>query len=108
MNSFWYVYLVEAKNGNLYTGITTDLERRMKQHQGDVPGGSKFMKSKGFRELRWVFACRGRSLASRYEAALKKYSRKEKMELIRRNLSDTFRQTLQELASKDLEIQTEH
>ena len=29
----WYVYIIKSKNGSLYTGITTDIHRRFKEHQ---------------------------------------------------------------------------
>jgi putative endonuclease len=37
----WFVYIIEADNGKLYTGITTDLSRRFKQHQ-QHNGGARF------------------------------------------------------------------
>jgi predicted GIY-YIG superfamily endonuclease len=40
-NKPWFVYIVEAENGHLYTGITTDLERRFNQHQSKQ-GGARF------------------------------------------------------------------
>lgn len=37
----WTLYIIQAANGHLYTGITTDLERRLKQHQNHS-GGARF------------------------------------------------------------------
>ncbi|HBX61242.1 MAG TPA: endonuclease, partial [Methylophaga sp.] len=37
----WTLYIIQAANGYLYTGITTDLERRLKQHQNHN-GGARF------------------------------------------------------------------
>lgn len=66
----WYLYLIECEDGSLYTGITTDVERRYAQH---VAGkGARYTRMKkpvrlvGFRE------CGSRSEALKAELALKK------------------------------------
>ena len=66
----WYLYLIECDDGSLYTGITTDVERRYAQH---VAGkGARYTRMKkpvrlvGFRE------CKSRSEALKAELALKK------------------------------------
>lgn len=68
--SIWYLYLIECEDGSLYTGITTDVERRYAQH---VAGkGARYTRMKkpvrlvGFRE------CGSKSEALRAELALKK------------------------------------
>ena len=37
----WFVYIIENEKGSLYTGITTDIERRLSQHSGEKKGGAK-------------------------------------------------------------------
>ena len=37
----YFVYIVRCRDDTLYTGITTDLRRRMRQHRGELPGGAK-------------------------------------------------------------------
>ena len=41
----WFVYLIRTKKG-IYTGVTTDMLRRFRQHQGEIPGGAKFFPRK--------------------------------------------------------------
>ncbi|MEK6858323.1 MAG: GIY-YIG nuclease family protein [Nanoarchaeota archaeon] len=45
----WYLYLIECDDGSLYTGITTDLEKRMNAHQ--TGKGSKYVASRGLKRL---------------------------------------------------------
>jgi putative endonuclease len=78
--SAWFVYLIRASDDVIYTGITTDVERRFEQH---VAGsGAKFLRGRG--PLRIVFRRRlgDRSLAQRVEARLKKLTRADKERLV--------------------------
>lgn len=77
----WFVYIIEAENGYLYTGITTDLERRFKQHQ-QHRGGARFFHTSRAQRLVYHEQQPDRSSASRREAAIKKLSRKAKLKLI--------------------------
>ena len=80
----WWVYIVEAKNKKLYTGITTSVERRLRQHrQGPRRGGAKFFSLSPVKRLLWKEKHSTRSLASKRERAIKRLSRKEKDELIK-------------------------
>jgi len=78
----WTVYIIRCDDDSLYTGITTDLERRFQEHC-DQPCGAKYFS--GRKPLEVVFMENGhtRSSASRREAAIKKLRRDEKIELIR-------------------------
>lgn len=74
--TLWYLYLIECEDGSLYTGITTDVERRYAQH---VAGkGARYTRMKkpvrlvGFRE------CGSKSEALKAELALKKLPRLDK------------------------------
>lgn len=68
----WWVYLLECADGSLYAGITTDLVRRLKQHNGHRTGGARCTRAR--RPVRLVYAERqpGRGAASRREAAIKR------------------------------------
>ncbi len=81
MRSDWFVYIVEAENGNLYTGISTDLERRFAEHQSKK-GGAKFFHSSPAKQIVFQETHPNRSSASKREAAIKKLTRKSKIELI--------------------------
>jgi len=77
----WYVYIIEAANGHLYTGITTDLERRLQQHRNHS-GGARFFHTSPANKLVYHETQPDRSQASKREAAIKKLSRKAKLALI--------------------------
>lgn len=80
--SDWFVYIIEADNGNLYTGITTDLERRFTEHQ-TKQGGARFFHTSAAKKMVFHESHPDRSTASKRESAIKKLSRKEKIELIK-------------------------
>jgi putative endonuclease len=82
----WTVYIIHCDDDSLYTGITTDLDRRFKEHR-DQPRGAKYFN--GRKPLKVVYTETGhsRSSAGRREAAIKKLHRIEKLELIRKSLS---------------------
>jgi putative endonuclease len=76
------VYLLRCSDGSLYTGITNDLSRRLAAHRAGR--ASAYTRSR--RPLRLVYreAARDRSAALRREAAIKRLTRKAKLELIGR------------------------
>lgn len=77
----YYVYMLRCRDDRLYTGITTDMERRFREHMaGDR--GARFTRSYPPREVAAVWSCMGRSAASKLEYALKKLSRQQKLRLI--------------------------
>ena len=77
----WFVYIIEAENGNLYTGITTNLERRFTEHQSKQ-GGARFFHTSAAKKMVFHESHPDRSSASKREAAIKKLSRKAKIDLI--------------------------
>ncbi len=79
--SDWFVYIIEAENGYFYTGITTDLKRRFFEHQSKQ-GGARFFHTSNAKKMVFQEAHSDRSSASKREAAIKKLSRKAKIELI--------------------------
>jgi len=80
-NKPWFVYIVEAENGHLYTGITTDLARRFKEHQAKQKG-ARFFHTSPAREMVYHEQHVDRSSASKRESAIKKLSRPAKIKLI--------------------------
>ena len=83
----YYVYIVRCEDNSLYTGITTDLERRFSQHKGEKTGGAKYTKSHGAAKIECVFSAQNRSLASRLEYRIKTLT-KDKKEHIIKNPAD--------------------
>jgi len=79
----YYIYILECVDKTLYTGITTDLERRLKEHNQNKLG-AKYTSSR--RPVKLVFHKRfkNRSSASVEEALIKKLSRAQKLALIKK------------------------
>lgn len=77
----WTVYIIRCDDDRLYTGITTDVERRFREHACGARGARFF---NGRRPVEVVYRETGhdRSSASRREAAIKKMSRARKMMLV--------------------------
>lgn len=80
MEGQWYLYMLRCADGTLYTGITTDVEKRFQAHtQGR---GAKYTRGRGPLNLVYREVCGTHSDALRREAAVKKLSRAEKEALI--------------------------
>lgn len=77
----WSVYIIRCDDGTLYTGISTDVERRFREHLGR-PRGAKFFNGRKPLEVAWREGGHSRSSAGRREAAIKKLSREAKLRLI--------------------------
>lgn len=77
----WYVYIVECIDNTLYTGITTDIDRRISEHNS-IGLGAKYTRSRQPVELVYLEFCESRSIASKREYAIKKLKRIEKLSLI--------------------------
>ena len=77
----WYVYIIEASDGSLYTGVTTDVERRFTEHSGPQKGARYF---RGRTPLKVVHSEThpDRGSAQRRESFIKSLSRELKLELI--------------------------
>jgi putative endonuclease len=77
----WCVYMLRCADGSIYTGITTDVARRVAEHNGDSGLGARYTRSRRPVELVYVEAAAGRSAASRREAAIKQLDRTHKLAL---------------------------
>ena len=76
----WTVYILECKDGTLYTGITDDLPRRLAMHTAGK--GAKYTRGRGPLILRYEETCADRSTASKRESAIKKLTKEQKLSLI--------------------------
>ncbi|HOP15231.1 MAG: GIY-YIG nuclease family protein [Gammaproteobacteria bacterium] len=81
----WHLYLVRCNDGSLYTGISTDVQRRLAAH--GASRGARRLRGRGPLELVYTQAVGDRSQALRIEYRVKKLSRAEKERLIRRESS---------------------
>ena len=77
----WSVYIIRCDDGTLYTGVSTDVERRFREHLGQ-PRGATFFNGRKPLEVAWREGGHSRSSAGRREAAIKKLSREAKLRLI--------------------------
>lgn len=82
----WWVYMVRAENGHLYTGISLDPERRFVQHQSGK--GARFFNRSPAAALVWRRSCLDHRDALRQERAIKALTRKAKECLISQSDGD--------------------
>ena len=73
----WYVYLLECEDGSIYTGISTDVERRFKEHTKGV--GGRYTLAKKAKRILHTEPHPDRSSASKREAEIKKWPREKKI-----------------------------
>lgn len=79
----WHVYLLSCRGGALYCGITTNLERRLAQHNGELAGGARFTSGRRPAKLLASVACDDKSRALRLEARIKGLPRGKKLDFLR-------------------------
>jgi putative endonuclease len=75
----WWVYILECADGSLYTGIATDVARRLKQHEDGK--GARYTRGRGPLRLVHSEGCEDRSTALKREAAIKRLSADRKRAL---------------------------
>ena len=83
--TLWYVYMIETERGRLYTGITTDIDRRFRQHRSGK-GGAKFFRSDPPIKVCYQQQFSNRSAALKREYQIKQLTRKQKLQLIKEKL----------------------
>lgn len=74
----WSVYVLRRSDGALYTGIATDVARRLAEHEAGEGRGAKALRGRGPLSLVFARQVGGRSLATRIEAAIKRLSKARK------------------------------
>jgi putative endonuclease len=79
----YFVYILKCKDGSLYTGITTDLARRLAEHTSGK--GAKYTRGKKAGKIVYSEKKRNRSTASKREAEIKSWTRAQKIILIQKN-----------------------
>lgn len=79
--SHWYAYVIKTEKGHLYTGITTDLERRFQEHLTGKKG-AKFFRTSAPSEMIFKKRFKNRSEASKFEAKFKALTRTEKLKFL--------------------------
>lgn len=79
MTTAWQVYLLECADGTYYCGITTDIERRLAEHNGERPGGARCTRARRPVRLLLAASCADRSAALRLENTIKALPRTRKV-----------------------------
>ena len=77
MEKQWFVYILECQDGSYYTGVTNDLDKRMKAHAEGK--GSKYVYKKGFKQLLRAKPCKDKSDACKQEYQIKQLKRNQKL-----------------------------
>ncbi len=79
----WNIYILQCSDNSLYTWVTTDLERRVRQHNWDLVWGAKYTRVRQPVKVVYSEEYEDRSSACKRESEIKKLSRTEKLELIK-------------------------
>jgi putative endonuclease len=77
----WFVYMLRCADGTLYTGITTDVARRVAEHNGDSGQGARYTRSRRPVTVAYAERAASRAEAARREAAIKQLDRARKLAL---------------------------
>lgn len=75
----YFVYLLECEDGSLYTGVTTNVERRFAEHRLGI--GSRFTRARKAKRIIYSEPQPDRSMAQKREAEIKKWPRAKKLAL---------------------------
>ncbi len=90
----WYVYLVRCHDDSFYCGITTNLERRIKEHNGLLKNGAKYTRSRRPVELCAYATCVNRQNATRLETKVKNTARAKKISILQNYLEEELMNNL--------------
>lgn len=92
----YYTYMLRCEDNSIYTGITTDVERRFKEHANIDKKCAKYTSQHLVKKIESVWQSENRALASKLEYYIKTLSKKQKEELILKN-------NLEELLSEKID-----
>ena len=82
MPDSWYVYILRCSDNSLYTGIATDVDRRLDEHNNDNGLGAKYTRTRRPVALVYQENAGSRSEASKREYAIRKLSKQDKEQLV--------------------------
>jgi len=103
----YYVYMLRCEDNSIYTGITTEVERRMEEHFSQNEKCAKYTKRHKAKKLEAVWQTEDRRLASKLEYAIKTLKKEEKEQLLstKLELEMFFREKLECEKYKRLELE---
>ena len=76
---FYFVYLLRCMDDSIYTGITTDVARRLAEHKSKI--GGRYTRAHGAKKIIYIEKYQNRSAATKREAEIKSWPRKRKLSL---------------------------
>jgi len=79
----YYIYMLRCENNSLYTGITTDIKRRMEEHLGKNSKGAKYTKGHRIKSLEILWETKTRQTALKLEYHIKTLKKEQKEQLIK-------------------------
>ena len=82
MSASWHLYLIRTRSGALYTGVTTDVPRRLAEHQGGGKKCARYLRGRGPLSLVFAAEIGTRSEAQRVETAVKKLPKTAKEAIV--------------------------
>ena len=82
MENTWKLYMLRCADGSLYTGITTDVDKRITAHNAGK--GAKYTRSRRPVELVYSESCEDHSVALKRELEIKALTREQKLKLIQK------------------------
>lgn len=88
----WQIYIILCSDNSLYTGITTDIERRLRQHA--TGRGAKYFRGRQPRRLLYLESGHTRSTACKREAEIKSMKRADKCLLVSSISTDLLEKSL--------------
>lgn len=103
----YYIYMIKCEGGVLYTGIASDISRRMKEHFTQSEKCAKFTRSHKAESLEALWIAENRSAASKLEYRIKRLTRAQKLELIAnpQKVSELFDEPVEFSPVKDFSLE---
>ncbi len=86
----YYTYMIRCEDNSLYTGMTSDLEKRINEHISKGKNGAKYTKSHNAVKLEIAWKSKEKSLACKLEYQIKTLNKKQKESLIKGEKLSTY------------------
>lgn len=86
----YYTYMLRCKDNSLYTGMTSNLEKRLNEHMTKDKNGAKYTKSHNVIKLESAWKCKDKPLACKLEYHIKKLTKLQKEKLVSGEKLSTF------------------
>jgi len=78
----WHLYILRTRHGTLYTGIATDVARRLLEHTASGTRGAKYLRSRAPLKLAYQIKLGDQALAMRAERRIKKLPKRRKEQIV--------------------------